>query len=171
MYIERFESAAIQEARRQGVDGLVCGHIHKPNIKEVDGILYCNDGDWVDSCSALVEHPNGRLTERYSRDTWNERSSPVAFQERIVGYTHHQRLQDQSLGVNNRASTRSFSRRRLHRDSINHLNRADKQCISRYYLQALLSLCELVIYSIREDAGPGYPPGSAVYNDNHNVTS
>jgi UDP-2,3-diacylglucosamine pyrophosphatase LpxH len=61
MYIERFESVAIQEARRQGVDGLVCGHIHKPNIKEVDGILYCNDGDWVDSCSALVEHPSGRL--------------------------------------------------------------------------------------------------------------
>jgi UDP-2,3-diacylglucosamine pyrophosphatase LpxH len=39
----------------------VCGHIHKAEIRDIDGILYCNDGDWVESCTALVEHLDGRL--------------------------------------------------------------------------------------------------------------
>ena len=49
------------EARRQGVQGIACGHIHHPEIREIDGIVYCNDGDWVESCTALVEHHDGRL--------------------------------------------------------------------------------------------------------------
>jgi UDP-2,3-diacylglucosamine pyrophosphatase LpxH len=49
------------EARRRGLDGVVCGHIHKAEIRDIDGILYCNDGDWVESCTALVEHRDGRL--------------------------------------------------------------------------------------------------------------
>ena len=44
-----------EEARRRGCDGVVCGHIHKAEMREIDGILYCNDGDWVESLSALVE--------------------------------------------------------------------------------------------------------------------
>ena len=48
-------------ARRRGVDGIVCGHIHTPEIRTIDGILYCNDGDWVESCSALVEDFSGKL--------------------------------------------------------------------------------------------------------------
>ncbi|HEC12578.1 MAG TPA: UDP-2,3-diacylglucosamine diphosphatase [Acidiferrobacteraceae bacterium] len=60
-YISNFEKAVIHEARRRKVDGLVCGHIHKAAIKEYEGILYCNDGDWVESCSALVEHHDGTL--------------------------------------------------------------------------------------------------------------
>ena len=54
-------TAVADEARRRGVDGVVCGHIHHAEIRTIDGILYCNDGDWVESCTALVEHFDGRL--------------------------------------------------------------------------------------------------------------
>ena len=60
-YINDFEVAVAAEARQRGVDGVVCGHIHKAEIRQIDGILYCNDGDWVESCTALVEHKDGRL--------------------------------------------------------------------------------------------------------------
>ncbi|CCQ11893.1 Ser/Thr protein phosphatase family protein,UDP-2,3-diacylglucosamine hydrolase [Pseudoalteromonas luteoviolacea B = ATCC 29581] len=59
--IDAFERAAIREAKRQGVDGIVCGHIHQPNIRIQDGIIYCNDGDWIENCTALVEHQGGQL--------------------------------------------------------------------------------------------------------------
>ena len=59
--IDRFESALADEARRRGFDGVVCGHIHRAEMRTVNGILYCNDGDWVESCTALVEHGDGRL--------------------------------------------------------------------------------------------------------------
>ncbi len=59
--IDRFESALAEEARRRGFDGVVCGHIHRAEMRMVNGILYCNDGDWVESCTALVEHHDGRL--------------------------------------------------------------------------------------------------------------
>ena len=61
-YISRFEEALATEARRKGVDGVVCGHIHKAEIRMIDGILYCNDGDWVDSLTALVESESGALS-------------------------------------------------------------------------------------------------------------
>jgi UDP-2,3-diacylglucosamine pyrophosphatase LpxH len=60
-YISRFELAVADAAAKRGVDGVVCGHIHHAEIREVAGITYCNDGDWVESCTALVEHPDGRL--------------------------------------------------------------------------------------------------------------
>lgn len=60
-FIYAYEQVLINEARRRGYDGVVCGHIHKAELREVDGILYCNDGDWVESLTALVEHYNGRL--------------------------------------------------------------------------------------------------------------
>jgi UDP-2,3-diacylglucosamine pyrophosphatase LpxH len=60
-FIGNYEVAVAEEARRRKVDGIVCGHIHKPDMRMIDGILYCNDGDWVESCSALVEHFDGRL--------------------------------------------------------------------------------------------------------------
>ncbi len=59
--IDRFESALADEARRRGFDGVVCGHIHHAEMREVNGVLYVNDGDWVESCTALVEHEDGRL--------------------------------------------------------------------------------------------------------------
>lgn len=60
-YISRFEVAVAEEARNRGVDGVICGHIHHPEIRDIDGILYCNDGDWVESCTALVEKHDGTL--------------------------------------------------------------------------------------------------------------
>jgi len=60
-FISDYERAIAEEARRRRVDGVVCGHIHHAEMREIDGILYCNDGDWVESCTALVEHGDGRL--------------------------------------------------------------------------------------------------------------
>lgn len=60
-FIENFEAAVTEEARRRGVDGVICGHIHKAEMRDIDGIAYINDGDWVESCTALVEHMDGRL--------------------------------------------------------------------------------------------------------------
>ncbi|MEX1109017.1 MAG: UDP-2,3-diacylglucosamine diphosphatase [Dongiaceae bacterium] len=60
-YIDDYETAVADEARRRGVDGVICGHIHKAEMRRIDDILYCNDGDWVESCTALVEHFDGRL--------------------------------------------------------------------------------------------------------------
>jgi UDP-2,3-diacylglucosamine pyrophosphatase LpxH len=60
-YLAAFEQAAIAAAQRRRADGVVCGHIHTPAVKTIDGTLYCNDGDWVENCSALVEHDDGRL--------------------------------------------------------------------------------------------------------------
>jgi UDP-2,3-diacylglucosamine pyrophosphatase LpxH len=59
--IDRFETALAGEARRRGFDGVVCGHIHHAEMRDVQGVLYLNDGDWVESCTALVEHHDGRL--------------------------------------------------------------------------------------------------------------
>ena len=60
-YMGDFEAALAREARKRGVDGLVCGHIHHAEMRMVEDILYCNDGDWVESLTALVEHADGRL--------------------------------------------------------------------------------------------------------------
>jgi UDP-2,3-diacylglucosamine pyrophosphatase LpxH len=60
-YVNDFEYAVAREARKLGVHGVVCGHIHHAEMREIDGLLYCNDGDWVESLTALVEHPDGRL--------------------------------------------------------------------------------------------------------------
>jgi UDP-2,3-diacylglucosamine pyrophosphatase LpxH len=60
-FISDFEVAVAQEAKRRGYDGVVCGHIHHAEIRDVNGVLYCNDGDWVESRTALVEHADGRL--------------------------------------------------------------------------------------------------------------
>ena len=59
--IDRFETTLAGEAHRRGLDGVVCGHIHHAEMREVGGVLYINDGDWVESCTALVEHFDGRL--------------------------------------------------------------------------------------------------------------
>ena len=60
-YVGDFEAAVAREARKRGVQGVVCGHIHHAEMRLIDGILYCNDGDWVESLTALVEHADGRL--------------------------------------------------------------------------------------------------------------
>ena len=61
-YVGRFQRATLVAAREAGVDGVVCGHIHRADLLTLDGLLYCNDGDWVESCTALVEDHAGRLS-------------------------------------------------------------------------------------------------------------
>jgi UDP-2,3-diacylglucosamine pyrophosphatase LpxH len=60
-FIDSFEHAVADEALRRGVDGVICGHIHKAEMRDIRGVAYINDGDWVESCTALVEHADGRL--------------------------------------------------------------------------------------------------------------
>jgi UDP-2,3-diacylglucosamine pyrophosphatase LpxH len=60
-YIASFEAAVAHEVKRRGLDGVVCGHIHHAAIRTIDGVLYLNDGDWVESCTALVEDARGTL--------------------------------------------------------------------------------------------------------------
>jgi len=60
-FISEFEKAVAHECRRRGFDGVVCGHIHHAEIKTIEGVTYYNSGDWVESCSALVEHFDGRM--------------------------------------------------------------------------------------------------------------
>ena len=60
-FIDDFERAVAEEARRRGVDGVICGHIHHAEMREIGGVLYVNDGDWVERCTALIEHHDGRL--------------------------------------------------------------------------------------------------------------
>ena len=59
-FMFHFERNLIDYGRKRGFDGVICGHIHKAEIKEINGIIYMNDGDWVESCTALVEHLDGR---------------------------------------------------------------------------------------------------------------
>src|SRR5260370_37355598 len=74
-YIGSFADALADEARRRDLDGVVCGHIHHAEIRDLGGVLYCNDGDWVESCTALVEHFDGRL----AIVRWAERGSGDLF--------------------------------------------------------------------------------------------
>jgi UDP-2,3-diacylglucosamine pyrophosphatase LpxH len=60
-YVTDFENAVAQVAAKKGYQGVVCGHIHRAEIRDVNGVLYCNDGDWVESCTALIETVDGRL--------------------------------------------------------------------------------------------------------------
>lgn len=59
--IAAYEERLAAEARETGYDGVICGHIHHAAVRTIRGVTYCNDGDWVDSCTALVEHFDGRL--------------------------------------------------------------------------------------------------------------
>lgn len=60
-FVDDFERNIAKEVKDRGLDGVVCGHIHHAEIREIDGILYCNDGDWVESCTVLVEENDGTL--------------------------------------------------------------------------------------------------------------
>lgn len=69
-YISNFEMAVSYMAKQKNVDGMICGHIHRAEIRKIDDVLYCNCGDWVESCTALIENHDGSLeilnwTEQY----------------------------------------------------------------------------------------------------------
>ncbi len=60
-FIGNFEQSVAHAVRERGLDGVICGHIHVAALRDLDGITYVNCGDWVDSCTAIVEHLDGRL--------------------------------------------------------------------------------------------------------------
>lgn len=60
-FIYDFEESVVKHVRHRGLDGVICGHIHAATIRDIDGVTYMNCGDWVDSCTALVEHLDGRI--------------------------------------------------------------------------------------------------------------
>lgn len=60
-FVSNFEESLLRHARERGVDGVICGHIHVAAIREADGVTYINCGDWVDSCTAVVEYCDGRM--------------------------------------------------------------------------------------------------------------
>jgi UDP-2,3-diacylglucosamine pyrophosphatase LpxH len=73
-FIFQFEHNLASYCRKRGFDGVICGHIHHAEIKEIDGIIYMNDGDWVESMTALVEHHDGR----WEIITWTQETDNVA---------------------------------------------------------------------------------------------
>jgi UDP-2,3-diacylglucosamine pyrophosphatase LpxH len=74
-FVSRFEDAVVREARLRKCSGVICGHIHTPDDRMIGDIHYLNDGDWVESCTALVEHFDGR----FEIVTWNQHL-PIANQ-------------------------------------------------------------------------------------------
>lgn len=73
-FIEAFEARVAAHARAQGFDGHICGHIHYGRVRDEDGVVYINDGDWVEHCTALVEHHNGAMEVLH----WTERCTSLA---------------------------------------------------------------------------------------------
>jgi UDP-2,3-diacylglucosamine pyrophosphatase LpxH len=72
-FIFKFEHNLASYCRKRGFDGVICGHIHHAEIKEIDGVTYMNDGDWVESMTALVEHHNGT----WEIVTWTQETDNV----------------------------------------------------------------------------------------------
>ena len=72
-FIGDFEHAVVRDARRRGVAGVICGHIPTAAVKEIDGMIYLNCGDWVDNCTAVIEHYDGRM----ELVRWAPRAEPV----------------------------------------------------------------------------------------------
>ncbi len=83
-FIGRFEELVAEAAKSRGVDGVVCGHIHTAEQREIDGVHYYNDGDWVEGCTALVEFGDGRMEilhwvdEIEKRKKWQQEHEEVA---------------------------------------------------------------------------------------------
>jgi UDP-2,3-diacylglucosamine pyrophosphatase LpxH len=73
-FISRFEEAVVRDAQARGCDGVICGHIHTPDDRMIGKIHYLNDGDWVESCTALVEHFDGH----FEILRWNKLPAPEA---------------------------------------------------------------------------------------------
>jgi UDP-2,3-diacylglucosamine pyrophosphatase LpxH len=72
-FVFQFEKNLATYCKKRGFDGVICGHIHHAEIKNIDGIIYMNDGDWVESMTALVEHHDGR----WEIVTWTEEEDDV----------------------------------------------------------------------------------------------
>lgn len=76
-FISDFEATLAAEAKRRGVDGVVCGHIHHAAIRSIDDVLYVNTGDFVESCTAIAEHADGSFEILHWRTTASERADTL----------------------------------------------------------------------------------------------
>lgn len=74
-FIGDYEATLAAEAARRGVDGVICGHIHHATIRSIGDVLYVNTGDFVESCTAVAEHPDGSLEVLHWRTTAKERAA------------------------------------------------------------------------------------------------
>jgi UDP-2,3-diacylglucosamine pyrophosphatase LpxH len=79
-FISSFEEVVAHAAYERGANGVVCGHIHSAEIRQIGDVTYYNDGDWVESCTALVEHADGRM----EIIDWAERKREEAMQQRTA---------------------------------------------------------------------------------------
>ena len=85
----QFEKNLAGYCKKRGFDGVICGHIHHAEIKTIDGVIYMNDGDWVESCTALVEHHDGRweiITWTKEKDNVGTNNTSSSY-ERSEGHT------------------------------------------------------------------------------------
>lgn len=78
-YIQGYERRVAAGAARLGFDGAICGHIHYGAIRQLDGVLYINDGDWVEHCTALTEHADGRMELLH----WSDRCTALAIADSL----------------------------------------------------------------------------------------
>lgn len=77
-FISHYEDVVAHAAGSRGVDGVVCGHIHTADMRDIGGVAYYNDGDWVEGCTALVEHDDGRMELLDWADEMAARTRPAA---------------------------------------------------------------------------------------------
>ncbi len=77
-FIFDFEDSVMHAVRDRGLEGVICGHIHSAAIRDVDGLTYINCGDWVDSCTAIVEHHDGRMELIHWVEEGSSESEPVS---------------------------------------------------------------------------------------------
>ncbi|MFT6827645.1 MAG: UDP-2,3-diacylglucosamine pyrophosphatase LpxH [Roseivirga sp.] len=83
-YIDDYEQQLATMAKYKGCDGIICGHIHQPAIKEIDGITYLNSGDWVESLTALVEDFNGEWSLVYYSETQKSTASEAKAKKKSI---------------------------------------------------------------------------------------
>jgi len=93
-FIFHFERNLADYCKKRGFDGVICGHIHHAEIKTINGVIYMNDGDWVESCTALVEHHDGR----WEIVTWTQEKDHVA--DDIDSSTHQRPARSTRKGRN-----------------------------------------------------------------------
>nr|MBX2885292.1 UDP-2,3-diacylglucosamine diphosphatase [Granulosicoccus sp.] len=83
-HVQRYTETVASDARVHGFDAVICGHIHQAELKQINGVLYCNDGDWVESCTALVESNSGSLELVHWRAQHQVAGSAIV-EEALVG--------------------------------------------------------------------------------------
>ena len=97
-FVYRFEVNLIAEAKRREVDGVICGHIHQPALRQIDDILYCNTGDWIENCTALVETESGELEIIWWHKEMDDRVKNMP--EKIMFKEHHDSQKKVEMSLN-----------------------------------------------------------------------